>query len=299
MHYKAYIILVHQNPKQLDKLIQLLQGKHTVFFIHLDNKVDIASFKYLEGDKVFFVNNRVVCHWGGFSLVKATYNALTEAHTFLKKQSITSYHCLLISGQDLPLKSPRNIDQFLNNNKETSFFYYWQLPYDNWWDGGMFRVTKLYLFNVRTYKKLNERVQKIIIFFGLKRYLPLNRLKAIDKEFKVYGSSQWFVINHDALNALMKHKNIYNKLVKAFRFSFAPDELFFISFYKYIQENERLHIENKATTHVVFEGADPNPKFLEVKDLQSPFENHTLFARKFDKKINIEAIQTVEKRIEH
>jgi hypothetical protein len=300
MHYKAYILLAHQNPEQLNKLIQLLEDKSTVFFIHLDKKVDITLFNYLEEkDNVFFVQNREVCNWGGFSLVKATYNALEETYHFFEKRSIKSYHCVLLSGQDMPIQTTKSINAFLMTNKDVSFFNYWQLPYKNWWDGGMFRVTNLYLFNVKKHKTINTYINKVINRLGLKKLLPINKLNRLHKEFKLYGSSQWFIINHDALRALIKNKKTYRQLSKALRFSFAPDELFFISFFKYIQLKEALNIENKKTMHVVFEGVNPNPKFLEIKDLQSNFEKHTLFGRKFDNKVNPEAIKVVEKRITH
>lgn len=300
MHYKAYIILAHQHPKQLERLLNFLEDANSVWFIHLDKKTNITPFKYLEKkENVFFVQKREVCNWGGFSLVKATYNALKEAYDYLEKQSIKSCHCVLLSGQDLPLKTNKSINDFLTANKDKSFFNYWELPYKKWWDGGMFRVTNLYLFNVKTHTKINNIVNRIIKKTGFNSCLPLHKLKTIDKNLILYGSSQWFIINYDALHALIKNKVIYQNLAKAFKFSFAPDELFFISFYKYIQSKERLIIENKNTTLVVFEGANPNPKFLEVKDLQSNFEKHTLFGRKFDNNVNPEAIKVVEKRITH
>lgn len=300
MHYKAYIILVHQNPNQLDRLINLINDTNSVWFIHIDKKVDITAFNYLtKKENVFFVKKREVCNWGGFSLVKATYNALEETYCFFKKQSIKSYHCVLLSGQDLPIQTTKSINDFLETNKDVSFFNYWQLPHKNWWDGGMFRVTNFYLFNVKKHKTLNTYINKLIKRLGFKKLLPINKLNRLHKDFKLYGSSQWFIINHDALSGLIKNKKIRKQLSKALRFSFAPDELFFISFFKYIQNKENLHIDNKNTTFVVFEGVNPNPKFLAVKDLQSNFEKHTLFGRKFDNNVNLEAIKVVEKRITH
>lgn len=300
MHYKAYIILAHQNPKQLGKLIKVLQDANTMFFVHLDKKTNSTHFRYLqEKENVFFVKRRVLCNWGGFSLVKATYNALYEAYNYLESKSLKSYHCILISGEDLPLKSNKEIQEFLENNKESSFFNYWELPYKGWWDGGMFRANKLYWFNVKKHKKLNYYVNNVIKRLNMTWCLPINRLKAFDKDFVVYGSSQWFIINKVSLKVLMKNKKVFKQLSKAFKFSFAPDELFFINFLKYIQKKEALKIKNEKTTFVVFEDTAPNPKFLSKEDLQYQFENSILFARKFNEKINPEAIKTLEKRIEH
>jgi hypothetical protein len=297
MHYKAYIILVHQNPKQLAKLIQLLQDPFAVFFIHLDDKVKIDAFIFLESKNVLFVRERIKCNWAGYSLVKATHNSLKEAYKFFKKKSINSYHCLLLSGQDLPLKTTKTINDFLSLNKDTSFFNYWQLPYKNWYDGGMFRLKNLYLFNVKSHSKLNRRINKVINRSGQSSCLPLYKLQAIDANIQLYGSSQWFIINHDALSALIQNDQVFKKFSRALRFSFAPDELVYINFFKYIQNQEILNIENKHTTHVIFEGANPNPKYLEPKDLNDIGKDYTLFARKFDSNINLDALKAVEKRI--
>lgn len=300
MHYKAYIILAHQNPKQLGKLIKVLQDTNTMFFIHLDKKANFIHFKHVqEQENVFFIKRRVLCNWGGFSLVKATYNTLYEAHNYLESKSLKSYHCVLLSGQDLPLKSNEEIHKFLENNKESSFFNYWELPYKGWWNGGMFRVNKLYWFNVKKHKKWNDYINKVNQRLNLDWCIPINKLKAIDEEFKLYGSSQWFIINRASLSALIMNKKIFKQLSKAFKFSYAPDELFFINIFKHIQKKEALKIKNIKTTFVVFEDTAPNPKFLSKEELQSEFENSALFARKFDQKINPEAIKTLEKRIKH
>jgi len=44
---KNYIILVHENPQQLLRLIKALDDNKSFFYIHVDKKVDIQDFKEL------------------------------------------------------------------------------------------------------------------------------------------------------------------------------------------------------------------------------------------------------------
>lgn len=71
-----YIILTHKNPIQLERLISKLEDKDVTFFVHIDAKANIESFKYLEKDNVIFLENRVDVIWGDFSIVQATLNAM-------------------------------------------------------------------------------------------------------------------------------------------------------------------------------------------------------------------------------
>lgn len=298
MHYKIYVILAHKNPKQLGRLINLIMNENTFCFIHLDKKVDIKLFEHLSiNNDVHFVNKRVVCHWGKYSLVQATINAFNEVYDFIENKSLNSYHCILLSGQDLPLTSNINIDNFLFKNKEVSFFHYWSLPYDKWWDGGMFRILNLYFFDFQKFGKQNRMINKLIRRLGMQSILPFNRLKSFDSSIEIYGSSQWFILNHKALESMVNNEVILKNLGKAFKYSFAPDELLFITFFKYIQEKEMLNIKNKQTTFVKFDAYEPNPKFLEIRDVKQDFQDHILFGRKFDDSKNPETIEFIEKQI--
>ena len=40
----GYIILAHQKPKQLSKLISVIQSESTFFFLHIDKRADKQSF---------------------------------------------------------------------------------------------------------------------------------------------------------------------------------------------------------------------------------------------------------------
>ena len=156
MHHKVYLILAHKNPNQLNDLISLLQDENSIFFIHIDEKVNIESFKkVITGSNYFFVSIREKCYWGDFSLVRATLNSFKEIHEYMEdKFPNDSYHCIMLSGEDLPMKTNEEITLFLQNRPDVSFLCHWELPYDKWWKGGFFRFESLYLFSFVKYQKL-------------------------------------------------------------------------------------------------------------------------------------------------
>ena len=42
---KAYIILAHKNPAQVNRLIKQLDDKFSEFFLHVDKNANIEGFK--------------------------------------------------------------------------------------------------------------------------------------------------------------------------------------------------------------------------------------------------------------
>jgi hypothetical protein len=76
----GYIILAHQRPKQVKRLLEKLDSEGCRFYIHIDKNVDIRPFKtelaaldqanFLPDEKL----EKII--WGDFGIVKATINAL-------------------------------------------------------------------------------------------------------------------------------------------------------------------------------------------------------------------------------
>ena len=118
----AYLILVHDKPVQLARLVNALDGDNATFHIHVDAKVNIEAFLGgLESrPNVHFIDGRVVGQWMGFSLVSATLKLLRQA------QGIGFDYCTLLSGADYPIKSSTERSSFFaNGNKE--YLSFWRL----------------------------------------------------------------------------------------------------------------------------------------------------------------------------
>ena len=83
-----YIILVHNNPLQLIRLINTLSDNQVNFYVHVDKLVDSRPFleATINIKNVHFIidNKREEGIWCGIGLVKATINTLNQNN--LKQQ---------------------------------------------------------------------------------------------------------------------------------------------------------------------------------------------------------------------
>lgn len=299
MHYKVYLILAHKNPNQLKDLISLLQDELSIFFIHIDKKVDVNSFKeVIFNTNCFFVKNREKCKWGDFSLVKATLNSFEEICKYMQKKfPLDSYHCIMLSGEDLPLKTNEEITLFLQNCEHTSYIHHWELPYDKWWKGGFFRFESLYLLSFVKYQRINNWVNRLIKKLNLDFLLPINKIKKAYPNFKFYGSTQWIILSKDIIFDILQISKTNKKFISCFKYTLAPDELYFSSLIYNFELDRKFKIENVPTHLVKFEGTNPNPQYLTVDEIKTNVKRSILFARKFDNFQNIETIIYIKENL--
>src|SRR5690606_20194266 len=114
----AHIIMAYKNPLQVERLVKRLNHPNFDIYIHLDKKVDIKKFEHLVCiERVNFIQNRVLCNWGGFSFVRAITSSVREV------LSIEEYYGYinLMSAQDYPLKTNEYIYNFFVKNNCNSF----------------------------------------------------------------------------------------------------------------------------------------------------------------------------------
>lgn len=299
MYSKVYFILAHKRPKQLSALISLLQDGKSSFFIHVDKKVDLNSFAEInKKDDCYFIKKRVKCNWGNYSLVQATLNGMMEIKKFMKTNKPDSnYHCILLSGEDLPLKTNEKIHDFLANRQETSFINHWKLPYEKWWNGGLFRFESLYVLDYNKYPETHYWLNKIIKKLRLHFVLPINRIQKKFPDLELYGSSQWMILSKNLMEFVIETSNKNPQFLKIFKYVLAPDELYFPTLIHYFQKQKSFVIENKATHLVIFKGVDANPQYLSIVDIINNKTETTLFARKFDIAINGGTISYIQTRL--
>ena len=120
----AYLILAHCRPRQLRTLISLLDDPRNDIYIHIDRKAPFGA-KALEGccvhSRVHFIEPRISVHWGGVSVMRAELALLKAA----VPGHYAFYH--LLSGQDLPIKSQKEMFAFFDARPDREFLNYWEL----------------------------------------------------------------------------------------------------------------------------------------------------------------------------
>jgi hypothetical protein len=300
MYSKVYFILAHKKPDQLKELIAMLQDGKSFFFIHLDKNVAInlfGSIQQMEG--CYFIKKREQGRWGGFGIVQATLNGMMEIQEFMKaNHESVNYQCILLSGEDLPLKSNEKMHAFLENKPETSFIPHWKLPYDKWWNGGLFRFESVYVFDYNKHPKAHYWLNKIIRKLKLDFLFPINRIKKQYPDLELYGSSQWMILSKNLMESIVKESIDKQEFMKLFKQVLLPDELYIITLIQNFLKKESIFIQNSPTHLIVFKGVDANPQYLSVEDIKKYNSETTLFARKFDKDINGDAMAYIQNTLE-
>ena len=109
----AYVILAHQLPEQLVRLVRRLDSPGALFLVHINRRSDDAIYRVAraglaELDNVVFLRRHKL-YWGAFGHVRATIEGLDE----LYRRSAQFDYVALLTGQDYPIKPASAIERTL------------------------------------------------------------------------------------------------------------------------------------------------------------------------------------------
>lgn len=216
----SYVILAHQHPAILKRLVNaLVSAGHTVA-LHYDKKASDKDFRLLQEE---FINNpsvrfsrRVKVRWGEWSIVQATLNCIDEIAASGWEPDYV-YYC---SGSDYPIRSSEELSAFLLRNYGKEFIEGVPSDKETWVKGGPQedRYRYRFWFNWR------DQYRRASFFLNLQKRFGLERKFVLGLE--PYMGSQWWVLTWATLKRVMKLAN--RREVQAFfRTTLIPDELFF------------------------------------------------------------------------
>ncbi|MDB5208169.1 MAG: putative glycosyl transferase [Flavisolibacter sp.] len=291
--YKAYIILAHKYPDQLLRLVSRLNDGASHFFIHIDKKAHITQFAQVFAltDIVDFIS-REDSKWAGFDIVQATLNGMKAVKESHKKFD----RIILLSGQDYPIKSNRDIDQFFRSSPHSVFLDYFPIPNYKKWPGGdrggWYRVDKYYI-GLKSYQLFcSKSINLLATFFPfLRRKMP--------GDMKPYTGSQWWCMDMYALGYILDYTKAHPEYVSFHKHTFAPDELFFhMILVNSKDENLISSIENNNKRFMTWEVSDSaHPNTICATDFEAIAASDHLFARKFDATVDNEIMDLIDARI--
>ena len=284
---KAYIVLVHKGPEQVYRLISRLNDGNSIFFVHIDSKVNIKKFnRILEfGDKVKLLN-RVDGSWGTFGIVRATLIGMRAVRASKMNFNTVS----LISGQDYPLKANGEIDEFYKTSPHSVFVeVIAPLPINFWHKGGLSRVEK-YFFGLEWYRRAAAKVAN-----GLQRVIPPLR-KKVPYGLKLYGGSQWWTMDMYGLNYILDYIDDHPKLLPFFRFALLGDEIIFQTIImNSTDEKLRRSFRETNIRHIVIPVPQVHPIIWTKSDLPDLKNSGALFSRKFDVAVDAEVLDMIDR----
>lgn len=265
----AFLILAHNNPAHIARLITSLIAPTHFFFVHIDKKSkdDFSCLESLPNCKL--LKKRVSCNWGGFSLVEATLNLLTEAY---HAQDFSYFH--LLSGADYFCSTNEEFDRFFENNTKS----YLELS-----DGSAFEW-RLKIFTFNDFINRRGRWKNILWHTDdiQKRLLPYITIRKPIKETFYYGS-QWFSLSQEVVRYLLDFCKNNRKFVRRFYLTFVPDE----SFFHMILMNGPMasQIEPYNLRFIDWKRKvpkEPLPRTLSIDDYDDIIKSKCFFCRKID-----------------
>lgn len=268
----VYIVSAYKYPQQLARLVRKLNSDLATFFIHVDKKTDTQTFDemrhLLNGFSNVYFLDRHACYWGDFGHVEATLKGLRAIFNY----DVDYDYVFLLTGQCYPLKSNKEIVDFLDKSKELSYMLHYPVGF-NW----MKRIDRWYF-----------RLFSRYYFVFPNKFIPLNIRRPLANKFEPYyrGSSYWCLHKKcieyilDFLNEdQTKHRGSF---LKFFKGVYIPDEFFFHT----ILLNSPLKetILNHDLWYIQWPSGDyiPSPRILKQSDFAALMAADQLFARKFD-----------------
>mgnify|MGYP003577382987 CR=1 FL=1 len=282
----AYLLMVHQSPRQLAKLVAALQAPDVQFFVHVDRKVEAGQFRYMvrRQRNVKFVRPRHLIEWGGCNMVRAELVMMRAAVRAGAK------HLVLLSGADFPVWSTPRLTNYFTTTSTIHIEHY-PIPSIYWDRGALNRVRQYWLCDDpftfkrdrwfrtvgRVWRGVWNRLIRRPANFALKVGYELGLRRGVPGNLKPFVGSQWWSMPRSCAEYVLDFVEKNPDIVKFYRYSHVPDE----SFIQTLVMNSPLRdsVDKNNLRYVEWDGGF-NPRILDLGDLDAIVASGAAFARK-------------------
>ena len=286
----AYIISAYKYPDQLVRLVLRLNTNDTTFLIHFDKRTDdrqydkaVQALKLLPN--VVFLD-RHKCYWGDIGHVNATLKGIKV----LFEKKIDFDYVVLLTGQDYPIKTNDQIQDFFQNHDGKSFIEFFPLDFDSEDHkpiSGSLWSARLERWHIVLFGQLHPILPN--------RYIPLPIRHRFPNGFKPFVGSSYWCLHRQCIEYIYSFIEHNWKFVNFFKFTSVSDEVFFQT----ILLNSRLVdcLVNDSLRFIKWTGKDwsGKPDILGSSDFEKMVLSSKLFARKFDYTKDKEILDKLDK----
>ena len=289
----AYLIMAHKEPYNLRKLLELLDHENNDIFIHIDIKSSILHkeeiINWCAKSKIYFVQQTNV-QWAAYSGIKCEIILLEEA----VKGNYDYYH--LLSGQDLPLVSQKNIHRFFEENKGKEFVSLYASEDIEWRIQALYeRVCYWHLKELE--ERFSGRFMKKVIGDFSRIWLKLQKILHIKRNIKiedvVFGKN-WFSISNDFAHYVLENKK---QIEKVFKYTASGDEMFlqYLLVQSPYKNNNYVSDKDSSMRYVDWTRSinKANPHIWVADEFEELIQCGYLFARKFDSDVDKKIIDRI------
>lgn len=276
MNKNCILILAHKNHNQIMRLINHLKTDFDLY-VHIDkrNKLNIKSFDNVNVYKEFKT------YHGGVSLVIATLFLIEEAY----KNNYDRY--IFISGQDVPLKTNKEIINFFDTNKNKEYISYESINNSEAMYKEMSFRLNSYNFG-KLYRLIFHRnIRELLSNFPLiKRTTPKN----------IYYGSQWWNLTNNAIKYILDYTKQNPNFLKRFNYTWGSDEFYFQSIL--LNSEFKNNCINDNLRYLIWGVGTPiNFQMKNYENIKNNINNN-IFARKFDENFDNDIINKLYKDLE-
>ena len=288
----AYLIIAHNQPSLLQKLVNLLDSKDNDIYIHIDKKMKSRPILKTNNSNLYYVKQRDV-RWGSYTQIEAELELLKMS---VENKKYDYYH--LISGQDLPIKTNKEINEFLlaNYGKEfvsfdlnskseiienrIKYYHFFQNKYKvmkKESDGN-----KLQKYFYKCLEKSSIFIQKIIKINNMKKYTNI----------EIKKGANWFSITDEFARYVVER---IEQIEQLYKYSICGDEIFLQTLLYNSKFGNNVYNENICDEHDrclrLIDWQRGNPYIWKSEDWEEIIKNKNLFARKFDENIDEDIVE--------
>ena len=212
----AFLILAHEDPENLRRLIHALDDPHFDIYVHVSANAALEDFRFetyqLHHSPLRVLDERIRTYWGDISLVDAMlalYRRAFEAGEYDRY--------ITLSGLDYPLKSNEGILKALSDPGR-EFISARPLGKDL-----AFKIQGIYIWK---YHLLARIARHLVCNYHIPMHASKLKIRKGDtKRSRVYFSSQWHALSGECVGYMLKTLEENPHIRRFFRFAYAPDEL--------------------------------------------------------------------------
>lgn len=292
----AYLIMAHNEPYILEKILLLIDDERNDIYIHIDKKWKKFNKNYfynlVKKSRLFFTKSLDV-RWGTYSQIQCE---MLLFRTASEKYNYTYYH--LISGVDMPLVNQDVMHKFFDENQGKEFISFDSCSSVK--EDTKRRIRYYYLFtkNLRNENRLIFFINKTLYNMCLliQKVLKINRLNKIDN-IKIRKGANWVSITDNLVRYILDKEKTINMIFSKSR---CADELFIqtivynSSFYKKVISYN--NDDYKAIKRYI-DWERGNPYTFTSDDYVEIMNSGCFFARKFSTKIDRNVIDKIYKNV--
>lgn len=282
----CFLIMAHDAPDLLARIICKLYSSNHYFFVNIDKKTDDAYLKqlrFLLGERVNHVTIfRKNVNWGGYSQIRCELNLLKKAYN--SGLGFDYFH--LVSGHDYPCVSNSNFDAFFDG--QTSYMHFDNKKEVELWKDNKYRERVMHWDLSETF--LPEGLRNIASNF-LNRFVKRNDID------NLRAGWQWFSWTSTLVQWVLDYYHNNKSYFRRFYYTTACDEMVFHSFlYGHIADlniepyNSLRFIEWKPKRY-----CKTLPLVLEMSEFDEIKNSKVLFCRKVSLPQSEELLNAIDK----